>query len=160
MIEKMPGFPIWLMAFAISGLGNVGAAATLTLDKSSGCRLFLPHTWAGSSPRWTGQCTNGTAEGLGVIVRYLDGKAQESYFGEIEHGLMTRGVIETPDGYRSMRFIAGEPGPPDGRQQIIENFRIAARAAQAVSDHFKGEGNSASAAYYAAAAERFANQMD
>lgn len=136
------------------------SAAVPTVDRQSGCHVLVPDAWIGGSVQWIGGCPGGTAAGLGVAVDRLNGKLRETFFGDVTAGRMARGVIETENGYRVVRFVAGDPMATDSRQEIIVGFRVAAEAARQASAQFKVAGNSASARYYADAADRLANQLD
>jgi len=149
-------FAAGLMAAWIQG----ACAASLMTDRLSGCQIFVPDDWAGGTVRWTGACDRSMASGLGTAVRYVDGIQQATFFGDLTTGRMTRGVIEVAGGYQAGLFRNGEPVRTDDRNTIIAAFRVAAEAARAASARFQADGNTGSAAFYAAAAEALERQMD
>jgi len=149
------------LSLALPGIGvQVAEAAVPIIDRVSGCRVFVPDTWAAGTVRWIGQCSTGTAADIGVAVSFVNGAAKEKFFGRVLSGKMVQGVLEGDGGYRLVRFADGEPVSTDDRNLILSAFRTAADAAQAASERFKAEGNAASAQYYAQATDQLANQMD
>ncbi|HVZ37469.1 MAG TPA: hypothetical protein VG963_33845, partial [Polyangiaceae bacterium] len=67
-----------------------------------GCRFQRPEVWAGGKVAWLGPCQNGFAEGRGVLVNVVEGAEPERFYGQMDSGFQTIGVLQTESG-----FIAG-----------------------------------------------------
>ncbi len=125
-----------------------------------GCQFHVPEQWRGSVARWTGECRDTIAVGPGVLRMHRDGKSEATFYGEMAHGSLSLGVIDTGDGYLAGRFKAGILEGTDDRNVIIRAFRTASHAARAASERSRAAGDMASAQYYATMAHRLADQLD
>lgn len=137
-----------------------GAEEAMVLDKSSGCRLVPLHDWAGASVQWIGPCAESVAHGLGALKRYENGRLEETFFGELKNGAPVVGVLDKGAGYEAGRVEAGVLQDSSDRQENIVAFRIAAKAARAVSERFRKAGNAKSAAHYRAIEKQLAEALD
>ena len=114
----------------------------------------------GSNVHWTGDCPDGKASGLGLLLRRGAAKAGPAFYGELRDGVPWIGVVED-NGYRAGRFADGEIGSGEvAPQERMDAFTTAAKAARAVSAHYAAQGNAASAQYYAEVAKRLDTQID
>lgn len=120
-----------------------------------------PENWAPSTLRWDGDCTNGVANGLGVLKEQQGVAVQRSFFGRVENGELAIGVIDTPDqGFSAGHFAQGRVQPSDERQVYIDAFEVAAQAAGAAAARFEQAGNKASAQFYRQKEHTFEQQLD
>lgn len=68
---------------------------------SNGCKVANPFPQAGESITWSGQCKNGTADGVGVLEWYIDGKATDRYEGKLSEGWAEgQGTLKRAEGGR------------------------------------------------------------
>lgn len=136
------------------------AADLQAQDKATGCRVLLRPDWRGLAPRWSGPCPDGSATGLGVLRLYDPVGMRSTYYGEMDRGTLSLGVIDAGNGYIAGRFVNGTPVPVEDRNVVITAFQRASEAARAMSEMFRQQKNAGSASFYAGKAERLANQMD
>jgi hypothetical protein len=70
-------------------------------DARTGCRVWNPSPQPNETISWTGGCSNGIAQGRGVLQWLKDGKPNERYEGEYRDGKQNgRGVYTSADGSR------------------------------------------------------------
>lgn len=120
-----------------------------------------PESWAANALRWDGECTDGLANGLGVLKEQQGTTVQRSFFGRVEKGELVLGVIDTPDqGFSAGQFTQGRVQPTDERQVLIDAFEVAAQAAGAAATRFEQAGNKASAQFYRGKEQTFHQQLD
>lgn len=142
-----------LLAGVLTGLPGIGWAQS--------CDFVAPDEWSSAtSIRWFGPCAGKTADGLGVLRSYFNGKAGPAFFGRMSGGAPAFGVVESDAGFAAGRFVGGEVVATDNRQTIIDAFATAAKAARAVSARFRAENNAGSAKFYADKADQLESQMD
>ena len=134
-----------------------------TVIARENCRFIAPDSWNQTQTHWEGKCSAGYAEGLGVLKEFKDlknYKIKRFFFGRIEHGDITIGVIDQKDGYTAGKFRQGRFMPSDERQDTIDAFRQAELAAQQIAHQFRKAGNAKSARFYQAKARVLREQMD
>lgn len=124
------------------------------------CRFAVPEGWEVRQVRWTGDCRDGLAQGLGTL-RWLQGnRVRQVFYGRLENGQPVLGAIELDGGWRAGRFEAGRAVSDGERNTLIEAFDTASQAARQVAQHYQAAGNPASARLYRQKAEQLARQMD
>jgi hypothetical protein len=128
-------------------------------DKATGCRFEPPEDWNQLVVRWAGSCTDGIANGEGVLRAYRDGKVVQTFYGRMASGHLALGAIETESGFIAGRFSKGRRLESDDPQVFIDAFRAAGRAAEQASASFRRQGNAASAKFYADKAKLLRDQM-
>lgn len=120
-----------------------------------------PEGWAAKALRWDGDCTGDLANGLGVLKEQQGTTVQRSFFGRVEKGQLSLGVIDTPGrGFSAGHFAQGRVQASDERQVYIDAFEVAAQAAGAAATRFEQAGNSASAQFYRGKEQAFQQQLD
>jgi hypothetical protein len=124
------------------------------------CAIHPLSGWSEKGAQWLGACANGMGNGLGALKYYADGSLRETFLGELRDGYPVIGVIDKGAGYVAGRFVGGKVQETDDRNEILKAFRVASRAAEAVSESFARKGNKASAAFYRDLAAKLASQMD
>lgn len=111
-------------------------AAALILFASAtaagACGLALPHGWDPAKARWTGACSEGLAEGRGMVT-YADAERTDVLYGAFEKGWIARGVVSTGRIYTAIRFEHGRYYAEDGPALRNESYREGARAAEDVA---------------------------
>jgi len=132
-----------------------------------GCRFERPEVWpAGSGPvSWIGRCRNGFADGSGVILEIVEGAELERFYGRIQGGYLSVGVLQTPSGFMAGTWANGALADPLAndvaqRNTLIAAFRAAADAATSVSKSFAKKGDPGASRYYAKQAKLLREQMD
>ena len=134
-------------------------------DGLPGCRFQRPEIWSGGKVDWLGDCQNGFAEGSGVIVNVVEGAEVERFYGHLDNGSPSVGVLQTDSGFLVGRWTHGaiaEPLPDDVAQRnvTLDAFRAAASAATAVSKSFAKKADAKSSSFYATQARVLREQMD
>jgi hypothetical protein len=132
------------------------------------CRFERPTAWTSGHLSWLGSCRNGYAQGNGVIVREFDqdlGLEPKHFYGRLQDGYLSVGVLEGPGGYRAGTWVRGALAPalPDDMAQRnvqINAFDVAAAAATAVSESFANQGDAKSSRFYSDKARQLAEQID
>jgi hypothetical protein len=114
---------------------------------------------------WLGGCQNGFAEGSGVLVNVVDGVEPERFYGRLDKGSPSIGVLQTDSGFVPGRWNGGAiaaPLPDDVAQRnvILEAFRAAASAATAVGKSFDKNSDTKASGFYATQARLLREQMD
>lgn len=82
-------FPFFVVMF---GLGLVTAASAQEpgwIADKNGCRVWDSTPVAGESVSWSGHCTDGLADGSGILVWYENGRPGETYEGTLSRGHYT-----------------------------------------------------------------------
>jgi hypothetical protein len=102
--------------------------------------------------RWLGDCTNGAAEGLGVM-RAGSAEPYQFFFGEMHAGAPVRGMLkEEVDGWEMAAHFDAARGIVSPRSWDPKDshamYLLAARAARTTAQRFASSGNRGSAAYY------------
>ncbi|HQX12820.1 MAG TPA: hypothetical protein PLV19_01435 [Nitrosomonas sp.] len=124
------------------------------------CSFKAPKDWIEKKTHWNGQCSDGYANGLGILKEFENGKVKRFFFGKINKGEIEFGVIDQPDGYTAGKFSDGIIVPSDDRQTYIDAFNVAKKAAIKAANNFRKIGNKASAQFYENKAKELYNQMD
>jgi hypothetical protein len=114
---------------------------------------------------WLGDCQKGFAEGGGVVVNVVEGAEPERFYGRLDSGSPSIGVLQTDSGFVAGRWkhgaVAG-PLPDDVAQRnvMLDAFRAAANAATAVSMSFAKKADAEASSFYARQARVLSEQMD
>lgn len=124
------------------------------------CSFSVPEDWMGKSTHWDGLCSDGYADGLGILKELKNGEVKRFFLGRINKGEIEFGVIDQPDGYIAGKFSDGVLVPSDDRQTYIDAFNEAEKAAKKAAENFRRIGNKASALFYEKKAKELADQMD
>jgi len=130
-----------------------------------GCRFQRLLVWTAGSVEWLGGCENGFAEGSGVIVNSVEDAGVERYYGRLDHGSPSIGVLQTDNGFVAGRWSHGKvlADPPDDtarRNVLIDAFRAAAEASSSVSKSFAKRSDTEASSFYATQARLLRDQMD
>lgn len=124
------------------------------------CQFVPPAGWHDRVIIWDGACQSGKAHGQGVLRAYQKHTTTLIFFGNLEHGELSLGVIDNGEGYIAGQFSQGRLLPDAERNVIIHAFRNASAAAKAYSQRLIQAGNKLSAAFYLKKAEELDQQMD
>ncbi|MFV0923086.1 hypothetical protein ACR720_10425 [Sphingomonas parapaucimobilis] len=122
------------------------------------CAIARPTITRAAPARWLGACSQGRAEGIGVL-RIGTGEPYEFFLGEVRAGRPVRGLIKTINGwYPIARFdahmTAVNPRSWEPRQ-AHDLYVLAVKSADATGRRFATAGNLGSARYY----QRLARQI-
>lgn len=124
-------------------------------------KLALPGAWKGLRSEWVMPCEHGGYNGVGVLKGFRGGTLEKTFFGRIDGGVMTLGVVDNVDG---TEIIDTRPAAPDGedvtRQRAIDAFAVASQAAAKLSQFYAQQHNKASSDYYQKKAEALAETLD
>jgi len=137
---------------------TVSAAGRLTGPVR--CRFAVPAGWDTRQVRWTGDCRDGLAQGLGTLRALQGNKVLQVFYGRLKEGQPVLGAIELEGGYRAGRFENGQAVQDGERNTLIQAFETASAAAAEVAQRYQAGGNPASARFYRQKAEQLAKQMD
>lgn len=134
-------------------------------DGHAGCRFQRPRLWTAGKTEWLGGCRQGLAEGSGVIVNRVEGAEPERFYGQLESGAPSIGVLHTAGGFMAGRWhdgalVAALPDDMAHRNVLIEAFRVAADAATATSKLLADKGDAAASSFYARQARTLSDQID
>ena len=124
------------------------------------CQFAVPAGWEASQVRWTGDCRDGLAQGLGTLRALRGNKVLQVFYGRLKDGQPVLGAIEVEGGYRAGRFENGKAVQDGERNTLIQAFETASAAATEVAQRYQAGGNPASARFYRQKAEQLAKQMD
>ena len=93
-----------LLLLVVSGLCALPASAQILqpgwiTDARTGCRVWNPYPQPKETVTWTGACSNGLAQGHGVMQWFEDGKVNSRHDGEYRDGKANgRGVVTFASG--------------------------------------------------------------
>jgi uncharacterized membrane protein len=142
-------------------LAQAPAAQTpVQTSTQAACAFTAPAGWNKAATRWDGTCREGHAEGLGVLKEYQQQKVVKFFFGRLEHGEPKLGVIDQEEGFVAGQFAKGERLESDDRQQMVDAFAEAEKAANEAASRFSKAGKQASAKFYADKAKALREQLD
>ncbi|MER2519357.1 MAG: hypothetical protein ABTQ34_01570 [Bdellovibrionales bacterium] len=145
---------------AILALSAAAPAIAQNDDKNSGCAFQMPKGWEHQTAKWVGGCKNSQANGLGVLRRFEDNNAVETFYGTMENGALSLGVIDSGTGYIAGRFKEGALEHTEDRNVILDAFETASRAAKQLGDLYGRDGQKKQAIYYREQAKVLSEQMD
>jgi hypothetical protein len=163
-VEAKRATPVSAPPAGASALSRPVASEART-DGKPDCRFERPASWAAGQVEWLGGCRHGFAEGNGVIVDVVEGAEPERFYGRLDGGSPSVGVLQTESGFVAGRWAHGalaEPLPEDVAQRnvLLDAFRIAAEAASAVSKSLAKNGDTEKSGFYARQAHALGEQMD
>ena len=140
--------------------GSVAVADDQKIDRLHQCRIEIIHGWENADVQWLGECTENVAEGLGVLKFYRDGVLLQSYFGQVDHGVPTIGIIDTGSGLK-LNAPANNPtdNPEVERDGYFIALKVASLAAQRTSERLKEEGNMKSSKFYSHVADELWQEL-
>ena len=136
------------------------SADTGAANNANACQFHHFRDWNAYSVQWSGGCEKGKASGIGILRAYAKGMPTLVFYGLLQSGEPTLGVIDYPDGFMAGEVFQGAIRPTDDRNLTIQAFRVAEKAARQAATRFKVAGNKGSALFYARKAEQLAGQMD
>ncbi|MDP9606213.1 hypothetical protein ABL840_19025 [Variovorax sp. NFACC27] len=130
-------------------------------DPATGCRFVAPASLGAAPTYWSGSCQSGKASGIGMLRTRVGANAGYAFYGELRDGMPVIGAVDLEGGFRVGRFVAGDIGTRDTEwQERHDGFEAALRAARAVSAHYAGQKNTASARHYSAVAKKLETQLE
>lgn len=140
-------------------------APAAVAEGQAGCRFQRPQLWTGGRTEWLGGCDKGFAEGSGVLVNVVEGAQPERFYGRLDGGSPSMGVVHTAGGFVAGRWhggalVAALPDDMAQRNVLIEALRVAAEAATAVGKSLADRGDADASAFYATQARLLDDQMD
>jgi hypothetical protein len=146
-----------------SGSADAGAGDTRS-DGRPDCRFERPAVWTAGEVSWLGSCRGGFADGSGVLLN-VDRGEFERFYGRLQYGVLSLGVIESAGGYMAGTWSHGalsEALADDVAQRniLIDAFRAGAAAATAASTWVAKRGDAKSSRFYAKQARLMRDQMD
>ena len=135
------------------------------IEGEPGCRFRRLEVWAAGKVAWFGDCQKGFADGSGVIVNVVEGAQSERFYGRLDEGSPSIGVLQTENGFVAGRWEDGSivaPLPDDVSQRnvMIEAFRKGSSGAAAASKFFTKNSDAEASRFYAAQARLLDEQMD
>ena len=148
-----------------SPLAPASAATTPALEGRADCRFQRPQPWSGGRTEWLGGCRSGFADGSGVLVNMVEGAEPDRFYGRLDSGSPSIGVLQTEGGYVAGRWHDGAlaaalPDDMAQRNVLIDAFREGAKAATATSQSFADKSDNDASAFYATQARLLGDQMD
>lgn len=85
---RFDGFPrilaVLLLLTCASAFGDDEDVSWIA--DSRGCRIANPFPQPGETVTWSGECSNGLADGEGVMQWFIDGKPLDRYEGSLKDG--------------------------------------------------------------------------
>lgn len=130
-------------------------------DPATGCRFVVPASLGTAPTYWTGTCSAGKAAGLGMLRTRVGAIAGHAFYGELREGIPVIGTVDLDGGFQVGRFVNGDIGTRDTEwQERHDGFETALRAARAVSAHYAGQKNAASARHYSTVAKKLETQLE
>ncbi|NYF22838.1 hypothetical protein HDC36_004328 [Xanthomonas sp. JAI131] len=122
------------------------------------CRFEAPADLDAAPARWLGGCRHGAADGLG-IVRAGTAEPYAFFAGRMQEGRPAEGLLMLHEGGlmvavrfdAALRVVSSDGLRPNEDDRVFAQARAAALETAA---RLRQEGNQASAAYYAALAQR------
>lgn len=151
-----------LVAFqAHSQTQSQGNGQKWSKDPASRCEFLPPASLTTGPTYWVGECSASKATGFGMLRRRDGDRAGPAFYGEMQAGVPTIGVIDN-EGYRVGRFKDGDIG---GGAELefqlrTEAFEAAIKAAREVSSRYARQGNQASARLYEEVAKQLEAQIE
>lgn len=144
---------------------GAGAPTEPRFEGQSGCRFQRPVVWTGGQVTWLGSCQQGFADGNGVLINAVEGAAPERFYGRLERGSPSIGVLQTDNGFLAGRWARGTVAAEltddvAQRNVMLDAFQVAATAATAVSRSFAEKKDGESEGFYAKQARLLREQMD
>ncbi len=145
-----------------SGDGN---PAEPRFEGKSDCRFQRPVVWTGGQVTWLGSCQQGFADGDGVLINSVEGAKPERFYGRLERGSPSIGVLQTEGGFLAGRWVRGTLAAAltddvAQRNVMLDAFQVAAAAATAVSKSLAQKKDGESDSFYAKQARLLREQMD
>ncbi|MDJ0275748.1 hypothetical protein QLH51_02875 [Sphingomonas sp. 2R-10] len=147
-------------AAAIACACTADSGATAAADTSAACKVLPPADLGRRPLRWLGACSNGLAQGLGVL-RLGERAPYQFFLGRVADGRPVQGLLRAEDtqlmtAYRFDRAL--KVVQPDGLRpnETAAVFRTGTAGANATAQRFEAAGNRGSAAYYARMAREIA----
>jgi hypothetical protein len=98
------------------GTSPQSGASEPRFEGQPGCRFQRPEIWAGGQVTWLGDCQKGFAEGAGVIVNVVEGAPPERFYGHLDSGSPSLGVLQTESGFVAGRWNHGTVAAADDRR--------------------------------------------
>ena len=117
-----------IVSLIIAAVFLAGASAyaqdgdVATIADKNGCKVYNPMPQEGESIRWDGRCSDGFADGTGILDWYIGDRLEERYEGELKKGwadgqgtyVSRRGVRYEGHWKNSMQEGKGRVQNPDG----------------------------------------------
>jgi len=92
------------------GLGQTISAGDFVAEPRNGCKVWDPHPFPGETVTWSGQCTNGLAQGDGTVIWSRYGNPVEKDEGRWDQGRQSgRGTQDWRSGRYEGELSEGEP---------------------------------------------------
>jgi hypothetical protein len=142
-----------------------GGASDRRSDGQPDCHIERPAVWTAGRVSWLGSCSEGFADGIGVILNEVEGGEPERFYGRVDHGHLSVGVLQTASGYIAGTWVQGTravalPDDVAQRNVLISAFQAGATAATSVSQSFAKKSDAQSSRFYAKQAKLLRDQMD
>ncbi|BEP45766.1 MULTISPECIES: hypothetical protein [Variovorax] len=138
-----------------------GGGMKWSQDPATGCRFVAPSSLGTAPTYWIGACSGGKAAGLGMLRTRVGTTAGHAFYGELREGVPVIGTVDLDGGFQVGRFVRGDIGTRDTEwQERHDGFETALRAARAVSAHYAGQKNAASARHYSGVAKKLETQLE
>lgn len=156
----------FLAALAIAATAIVAvpaAAGTMVMTKSPKCKAYRRDDQREFTLFWNGACEKGFIEGLGSLRFFQKKELKATFYGVVKKGRWTSGAYE-----EGVSVIGGPFTPenelqiqePVDRDKIIQAFKDASAAADALAKQFKRDGNGEAAALYRKKAKQLRSQIE
>ncbi len=149
----------------LQGVSPVGQSVSVGDVPLEDCRFQRPAVWTGGQVTWLGGCQQGFADGNGVLINAVAGAEPERFYGRLERGSPSIGVLQTDSGFLAGRWARGTVAAAltddvAQRNVMLDAFQVAAAAATGVSQSFAEKKDGESSSYYAKQARLLREQMD
>lgn len=160
----------WILAICLAGIGLAVAIdiivtrsrPRLTHKTEDGCRFTPPGHWQYNSYRWLGNCKQGVADGLGILIGWNDsGERGAKFYGQLFDGRDYFGIIE--QGLDDMHIADFEDGKPSARKHVgylSLAYTTGAKAADLISSEYAAKGDPDLSHYYADRADRMRLELE
>lgn len=149
------------------GLALALLTASVSADNTTGswrgvqgCRFEVPPDWPSASLTWAGGCSQGLADGRGVLRAYQRNAVVRTFFGRLHRGQLQFGVTRLEGGYAAGHYAAGRLVPGAEREELLLAFDEASLAAAELARYYREQGKKDSARLYEDEARRLAEQID
>lgn len=153
--------PFWIACILFTASAIAPAPACAQKDgRDNTCAFDIPKGWEKQPIAWIGGCKNARAEGYGALNRFENDEIVETFYGRVEGGSLSLGVIEGKTGAIAGRFKNGTPERDDGDDTEKNAYEAASRAARELADLYARKGDKVSAQSYKDQARKFLDRAE
>jgi hypothetical protein len=118
------------------------------IDSSSQCVLEVPPQWKTTKMVWSGLCKSKLAQGNGVARIMLGATVVGAWYGDVENGKITTGVLEQGNKHQLGTFDSNFDLLSIDGMEPNRAMTAAGKAADALAKSYEKSGNKKSAQFY------------